>query len=145
MITFITNVGAQFTARSLIAIALATACGVVIGLIYYAALGKAWQHAASMTEEATRTSRSLSTYLIAGVCYALLALTLFGVTWHVSMGDVTLRASLIAASLAWLGFIASTMMANHRFQGRPFSLTLINAGHWFLVILAQGMVIGLLA
>ena len=36
-------------------------------------------------------------------------------------------------------------MANHRFQGRPFSLTLINAGHWLLVIFAQGAVIGLLA
>ena len=145
MITFITNVAAQFTAKSLIAIALATACGVVIGLIYYAVLGKAWQHAASMTEEAARSGRSLSTYLIAGVCYALLALTLFGVTWHASVGEITLRASLIAAGLAWLGFIANTMMANHRFQGRPFSLTLINAGHWLLVIFAQGVVIGLLA
>ena len=145
MITFIANVAAQFTANSLIAIAVATACGVVIGLIYYTVLGKAWQHAASMTREAARAGRSLSTYLIAGVCYAVLALTLFGVTWHVSLGEVTLRASLIAAGFAWFGFIASTMMANHRFQGRSFSLTLINAGHWLLVIFAQGVVIGLLA
>lgn len=145
MITFITNVAAQFTAQSLFAVALATASGVVIGLVYYTILGKAWRRAASMTEEAARAGRSLSTYVIAGVCYALLALALFGVTWHASLGQVTLRASLIAASLAWLGFIASTMMANHRFQGRPFNLTLINAGHWLLVVYAQAVAIGLLA
>ena len=145
MITFISIVAAQFTAQSLMAIALATVCGVAVGLIYYAVFGKAWRHAASMTEEAVRAGRSPSTYVIAGVCYALLALALFGVTWHASQGQVTLRASLIAASFAWLGFIASTMTANHRFQGRPSSLTLINAGHWLLVVFTQGAVIGLLA
>lgn len=145
MITFIENVAAQFTAEALIAVVVATACGVVIGLIYYAVLGNAWQHAASITGEAARAARSRSSYLIAGVCYALLALTLFGVTWHVSLGEVTLRASLISAGFAWFGFIVCTMVANHRFQGRSFSLTLIDAGHWLLVIVAQGVVIGLLA
>ena len=145
MTTFIANVAAQFTAQSLIAIALATACGVIIGLIYYAVLRKAWQRAASVTEKAARAGRSLSTYLIAGVCYALLAMTLFGVTWHTSLGEVTLRASLIAAGFAWFGFIVSTMMANHRFQGHSYSLTLIDAGHWLLVIFAQAVVIGLMA
>ena len=144
MITFINNVAGQFTAQSLFAIAAATAAGVIIGFIYYSILGNAWRHAAAMSEEAARDGRSLSTYLIAGFCYALLAFALFGVTWHASGGDITPRSGLIAAGLAWLGFIASTMLANHRFQGRPFSLTLINAGHWLLVILAQAMVIGLL-
>lgn len=145
MISFITSVAAQFTAESLTAIALATACGVVIGIVYYRVLGGAWQRAAAMTDEAAKAGRSVSSHLIAGVCYALLAFALFGVTWHASVGNVTLRASLIAAGLAWLGFIASTMTANHRFQGRPFSLTLINAGHWLIVIFAQGLVIGLMA
>jgi hypothetical protein len=145
MITFVSNVAAQFTVNSLIAITVATGLSVVIGLIYYALLGRAWQGAASMSDEAVRASRSASTYLVAVGCYALLALALFGVAWHTSMGQVTLRASLIAAGLAWLGFIASTMLANNRFQGRPLRLTLINAGHWLLVIFFQAVVIGLLA
>jgi len=144
MIDFIKNVAAQFTADSLVAIALATACAVAIGLIYYAVLGKAWRQAASMSEATAGNTRSPSTYLIAGACYALLAMSLFGVIWHVSEGEVTVRASLIAAGFTWFGFIVTTMIANHRFQGRPFRLTLIDAGHWLLVIFAQGGVIGLL-
>lgn len=145
MIAFIRNVAAQFNAESLMAIAIAIACSAAIGLIYYAVLGKAWRQAASITDETAKAGRSMSTYLIAGACYALLALSLFGVIWHVSPGEVTLRASLIAAGFTWIGFIMSTMIANHRFQGRPFSLTLIDAGHWLLVIWTQGLVIGLLA
>ena len=145
MIEFITNVAGQFTAQYLVAIGAATICGIVIGVIYYRLLGSAWQSAAAMTDAAAEAGRSLGSYIVAALCYMLLAFALFGVTWHASIGDVTLRASLIAAGLAWLGFIASTMVANHRFQGRPLSLTLINAGHWLIVIFAQAVVIGLLA
>ena len=145
MITFLSNVASQFTVQSLTAIALATGVGVGIGLVYYALLQNAWRNAASMTAESARTRRTWSTYVVAGVCYALLAFALFGVTWHASLGQVTLRSSLIAASLAWLGFIASTMTANHRFHGRPWNLTVINASHWLLVTYAQGTVIGLVA
>lgn len=145
MITFLSNVASQFTFQSLAAIALATGVGVGIGLIYYALLQEAWRNAVSMTAESARALRSWSTFGIAGICYALLAFALFGVTWHASQGQVTLRSSLIAASLAWLGFIASTMTANHRFHGRPWILTVINTTHWLLVIYAQGTVIGLVA
>lgn len=98
-----------------------------------------------MGSVADRGGRSLGTYLIAGICYLVLALGLFGVTWHASVGDVDLRASLIAAGLAWLGLVATTMTANHRFQGRPARLTVINSGHWLLVLMTQGLVIGLLS
>ena len=145
MITFLSNVAAQLTAQSLLAIATATVVGVVIGISYYSLLGDRWQLAVSMTHEASRACRSPSTCLIAGLCYMLLAFALYGVSWHASGGQVTLRSTLIAAALAWLGFIASTMTANHRFHGRPWNLTLINAGHWLLVVFAQGTVIGHLA
>ena len=142
MINFFRNVAAQLHTDALIAIGLATLASVIIGFIYYAVLRRAWQDAAGMTDASAQASRSISTYLIAGFCYALLALALFGVTWHASYGQITLRASLIAAALAWLGFIFSTMLANHRFHGRPFRLTVINAGHWLIVIFAQALIIG---
>ena len=145
MIAFLSNIASQFTGQLLGAVALATLVGVGIGLVYYALLQDAWRTAVSMTAESARPHRGWSTYLIASVCYALLAVALFGVTWHASQGQVTLRSSLIAASLAWLGFIASTMTANHRFHGRPWSLTVINASHWLIVIYAQATVIGLIA
>jgi hypothetical protein len=57
---------------------------------------------------------------------------------------VTLRSGLIAAGLAWLGFIVSTIIATNRLHDRPFRLALTDAGHWFFVLLAQALVIGLL-
>ncbi len=145
MIAFLTNVASQLTAKALIAVALATAGAIVIGMAYHAILGKAWRRAASLMLEAARPSRPIGTYLITGVCYALVALALFGVTWHASGATISVRASLIAAGLVWIGFVVGTTMANHRYEGRPVSLTLIVAGHWFLVMFVQGVVIGLVA
>ena len=145
MIEFITTVAGQFTAQYLIAVGAATLCGIAIGFGYYAVLGDAWRQAAGMSEEDAQAGRSIGSYLIAGICYLILAFGLFGVTWHASVGDIDLRASLIAAGLAWLGFVVTTMTANHRFQGRPARLTVINAGHWLLVLMAQGLIIGLLS
>ena len=145
MISFFTNVSAQLTSQSLVAIGVATACGVIIGATYYWVLAGTWRKAAAMTPEAARSSRTVGVIVLAGVGYALLALALYGVTWHASYGEMTLRASLIAALLAWLGFIASTMFVNHRFQGRSLWLSVIDSGHWLLVILAQAVAIGALA
>lgn len=145
MINFISNVSAQLTGQSFIAIGIAMVAGIIIGAIYYRLLGEAWRRAASITPEAARAFRSVGAYLIAGLGYGLLALALYGVTWHASFGEMSLRASLIAALLAWLGFIASTMVVNHRFQGRPLSLSMIDSAHWLLVIGAQGLIIGFLA
>jgi len=43
----------------------------------------------------------------------------------------------------WAGFIAAPMIVNHRFQGSPWMLTLIDAGHWLGVLIVMGLVIGL--
>ena len=144
MTTFFTNVGAQFTSASLTVLAFAIVCSVLIGRLYCAALGSAWRAMASVSAESARPSRSLSDFIIYVVCCALLAVALFGVTWHASSGQVTLRSSLIAAGFAWLGFIVSTSIANDRLHDRPFRLALIDAGHWFFVLVAQALVIGLL-
>ena len=54
MISFISNVSAQLTGQSLIAIGVATAAGAVIGAICYRLLGEAWRRAASIEPETAR-------------------------------------------------------------------------------------------
>ena len=42
------------------------------------------------------------------------------------------------------GFVATTITVNNAFQKRSFALTLIDGGHWLLVLLVQGTVLGLM-
>ena len=82
---------------------MATLYGIAIGFGYYYVLGDAWRRAAGMSKADAKARRSTGSYLIAGICYLILTFGLFEVTWHASIGDVDLRASLIAVGLAWVG------------------------------------------
>ena len=46
------------------------------------------------------------------------------------------------ALFLWIGFVATILSVNHRFQLRPWRLTLIDGGYWLLVLCLQAMVIG---
>ena len=70
-----------------------------------------------------------------------MAWVLAGVIGH--LGDITIGRSVVSAAFIWLGFVASAMTVNHRFQGAPWALTLIDAGHWLGVLIVMGLVIGL--
>jgi hypothetical protein len=59
------------------------------------------------------------------------------------LGDVTVGRSLLSALFLWIGFVLTTMLVNHRFQGARWSLTAIDGGHWLGVLLVMGLVIGL--
>jgi len=80
-------------------------------------------------------------FLMTFVAQLVMAWMLAGALGH--LGDVSVLAGLITAALTWVGFVVTTMIVNHRFQGKPWSLTLIDAGHWLGVMLVMGVVIGL--
>jgi hypothetical protein len=79
-------------------------------------------------------------FIIALVADLVMACLLAGVIGH--LGEVTLRAGVITASLLWLGFVITTMAVNHAFQGAKTALTLIDGGHWLVVLVVMGAVIG---
>lgn len=124
-----------------IAIGAATIGGFAFGAAWYGVLGKAWMRAASLSEADTKPAAS--TMIIAFLCQAVLALTMAGVMWHMAGTDV--QAGLITAGFVWIGFITSTMIVNHRFQGQKWSLTVIDSGHWLGVLLVQGGLLGALS
>ncbi|MEO7223985.1 MAG: DUF1761 domain-containing protein, partial [Devosia sp.] len=59
------------------------------------------------------------------------------------MGATTITNGLIVAFHVWLGFVVTSMIINHRYQGSKWSLTLIDGGYLLGVLLVQGLVIGL--
>ncbi|MFL5090770.1 MAG: DUF1761 family protein [Xanthobacteraceae bacterium] len=42
----------------------------------------------------------------------------------------------------WLGFVVTTLAVNYAFGGRGIKLAGIDAGHWLVVLLVEGAVIG---
>ena len=58
-------------------------------------------------------------------------------------GAMTIGHGLQIAFLMWLGFVATSMILNHRYQGKPWSLTVIDSGYILAALLVQGLVLGL--
>ena len=122
-----------------LAILVAAVAGFAFGALWYMVLAKPWMAAVGMRERAK--PRPLP-FIIAFAAQFLMAWMLAGALGH--LGDVSVLAGLITGALVWLGFVVTTMTVNHRFQGAPWALTLIDAGHWLGVLLVMGLVLGLL-
>jgi hypothetical protein len=69
-----------------------------------------------------------------------MAWVLAGMVGH--LGSVTIRSAVISALFAWAGFVLTTSLVNNAFSGRRYVLTAIDAGHWLLVLVLMGVVIG---
>ncbi|WP_328804127.1 DUF1761 domain-containing protein [Roseibium aggregatum] len=129
----------MFETINLLGVFIAAVVAFVFGALWYGVLGKAWMKAAGLTKDDVRPDPK--TFMTAFICQLVMAFVLAGVIFHT--GETTLKTGLISAVLIWLGFVVTTQIVNHRFQGAPWSLTVIDGGHWLGVLLIQGAVIGL--
>lgn len=123
---------------NLIAILIATIAAFVFGGIWYGALGKFWMKAAGVTTDDAKQTPSL--LITTFVCQLVMAFVLAGIIFHT--GEVSVKTGQISGGLIWFGFVLMTQIVNHRYQGAPWSLTLIDNGHWLGALLIQGAVIG---
>ena len=128
----------MFDGINLIAVGAAAITSFVFGSIWYGVLGKAWMRAADLTEAQTRPDPV--TLAIAFVCQLVMAFVFAGIVYH--SGGTSMRTGIISALMIWVGVVMTTQIINHRFQGKPWSLTVIDGGHWLGVFLVQGIVIG---
>ncbi|MEM5583347.1 DUF1761 domain-containing protein [Roseibium sp. AS2] len=131
----------MFDGVNLIAVAAAAIGSFVFGSLWYGVLGKPWMKAAALTAAQTRPDPI--TLGIAFFCQLVMAFVFAGIIYH--SGSSGLRAGIISALMIWIGIVMTTQIVNHRFQGKPWSLTLIDGGHWLGVLLVQGVLIGLLS
>ncbi len=127
-----------FAGVNLIAVLAAAVAAFIAGSVWYGVLGKAWM--AALGRDAETFKPSPGPFIIAFVGELVMAFVLAGLIGH--MGDVTIRFGVISALFVWLGFVATTVAINNAYQGSRWSLPLIDAGHWLLVLLVMGAVIG---
>ena len=124
------------------AVVIAGIVGYAAGALWYWGWSKPWMEAQGFTPESMKANQSPVPYLLAFVANLVMAWMLAGVIGHLGLDAVTIRSGVISAVAVWLGFVATTQTVNYRFGKRPLRLLLIDSGHWLIVLLLQGAVIG---
>ena len=121
-----------------LAVVVAAVAGFLVGWGWYAAFGKVWMAALGKTKEDCKPSPV--PFVIAGVACLLMAWMLAGLMGH--LADVTVKGGVIAAFFVWTGFVLTTVGVNQAFQGLRPVVTAIDAGHWLVVLIVMGAIIG---
>ena len=127
-----------FAGMNYAAIVVAAIVGFLAGGLWYGALGKHWLAALGKSKDEMKPRPG--PFITAAVALIVMAYVLAGTIGH--LGEVDLRTGIISGAIVWAGFIATTVAVNNAFQGARLALTLIDAGHWLVVLLAMGAVIG---
>ncbi len=128
-----------------IAVMLAAAASFLFGGIWYGVLSQQWMEAAGITIDdiAPKNGPVLAPYIKAYLAELVMAFMLACViSAVVQNGGTTVWRGLVTGTLMWLGFIMSSLVVNHAFQGTKKALTMIDGGHWLGVMLVQGAVLG---
>ena len=127
-----------------LAIVIAAVAAWLFGAGWYMALGKPWMAALGTTPDkmakAKRRPGAWLPFVYAFVAELLMAWILAGLLGHI--GVLTIRGVLISAAFCWAGFVITTMVVNNGFAGRDARLLLIDGGHWLIVLLLMGAIIG---
>ncbi|GIL02648.1 MAG: hypothetical protein BroJett030_25470 [Alphaproteobacteria bacterium] len=130
----------SFAGINYLAVILAAVAGFAIGAGWYTLLGTPWMKAARLEKGQGRPLPGL--LATSAIALLVMAWVLAGVIGHLGPGQVTIWNGIVSAFFLWLGLVATTVTVNQRYQGFGWELTLIDAGHWLLAIVAMGAVIG---
>ena len=131
----------DFAGINYLAIVAAAAASFFVGWPWYMIFGKAWAKALGKDPD-NPPKHKPAPFIVLGVCLLVMAWVLAGVIGHLGEGQITVRNGIISAVFVWAGFVVTTMAVNHAFQGQKLVLTLIDAGHFLVVLIVMGGIIG---
>src|SRR5262245_45335545 len=133
-----------FAGINYLAIVIAAIVAWLAGAVWYMTLGKTWMAALGTTAEEMAEARSqpgaFLPFVYTFVAELVMAWVLAGLIGH--LGPLTLRAGVISGAFCWLGFVITTLVVNNSFARRDWRLLFIDGGHWLLVLLLMGAIIG---
>ena len=137
-----------FAGINYLAVVVAAVVAWLTGAVWYGLLANPWVTAHGKTMEQFKTEQAAHNgsvhawlpFALALLAELVMAYVLAGMVGH--LGTVTIRAAVISGLFVWAGFMLTTMLVNNAFAGRRYALTAIDAGHWLLVVIVMGVVIG---
>ena len=131
----------NFLAVNWLAVVLATVASMALGAAWYGMLSRQWL-AASGRKAEDIDPKDFMPYVWSVIVQLVMAYALAVFTPALT-GAMTIQNGLTVGALVWLGFIITSLILNHRYQGRGWSLTAIDGGYLLAVMLVQGVVLGL--
>lgn len=136
-----------FAGVNYIAVLVAAVVAWLAGAAWYMTLGTAWMNAhgwsaEKIAERKTKGMQDKSPFIISFIAELVMAWVLAGLLAHLGPGTVTIWNGIVSAAFIWLGFVATTMVVNNAYGGAKHMLTVIDSGHWLLVLVVMGAVIG---
>jgi len=123
-----------------LAVVLATVASFAFGAAWYMGLSRQWLSALGKTREQLNVGY---TPFIWSVLVELVMAYFLALLTPVLMGEVTVAGGAIVGAHMWLGFVVTSLIMNHRYEGMKWSLTVIDGLHLLGVLVVQGVVIGL--
>jgi hypothetical protein len=124
-----------------LAIVVATVASMALGMAWYMGLSRQWLAALGKKREDIN-SADVTPYIWSVVVQLIMAYFLAVLTPALTGATTPLNGAIVGAHM-WLGFVLTSMILNHRYQGAKWSLTLIDGGYLLGVLVLQGIVIGL--
>ena len=135
-----------FTGVSYLAVIIAAIVAWVAGAIWYMSLGKIWTSAQGFTQEQLHADRNKPgaylPFIYVFVAELVMAWVLAGLIGHLGPGQVTLMNGVVSGAFCWLGFVITVLVTGNTFGKRDVRLIYIDGGHWLLVLVLMGAIIG---
>lgn len=131
----------DFAGANYLAIVVAAIIAFGWGALWYGALfSKPWMKAARV--DPSQMQMSALPFVISFLALLVMGWVLAGVIGHLGTGQVTLWNGVVSGFLLWLGFTATALAVNHRYENFGWDLTLIDGGHWLGAAVIMGAIIG---
>src|SRR4051794_22438495 len=135
-----------FAGVNYLAIVIAAVLAWVAGAAWYMGFGRTWTAALGTTPEKMQAARSEPgahlPFIYTFAAELVMAWTLAGIIGHI--GPPTLRSGVISAAFCWFGFVLAAMLVNNSFAKRDRRLLWIDGGHWLIVLLLMGAIVGVM-
>jgi Protein of unknown function (DUF1761) len=133
-----------FAGINYLAVVIAAIVAWLAGAVWYMTFGKTWMAALGTTAEEMAEARNrpgaFLPFIYAFAAELIMAWVLAGLLGH--LGPLTLRGGVISGAFCWLGFVITTLLVNNSFARRDWRLLFIDGGHWLVVLLLMGAIIG---
>lgn len=112
------------------------------GAIYYGVLSKPWMAAVGLTkEDVKRTGAAAIAPFVLSFLFEIVMAYMLARLFH-GLGYSGMAAGAALGGVVWLGFLVPVVAVNNLYPGRKLALTVIDLGHWLMVLLVIGAIIG---
>jgi hypothetical protein len=137
----------DFDGINYLAILVAAVVAWIVGAVWYTVLSGPWMAAIGKTRESVKADQEASglpmwfPFVLSFVAELVMAFVLAVLMFQPNVGPPTIGGGLLWGAFVWLGFVLTTGAVNNAYPSRKPALTVIDAGHWLLVLLAMGLVL----